>query len=181
MNGHLCSQSTSTSSIQKGVLREIIIHVGESIMGKECFVAREQGHKTENALLKGPPWPARKPAFPFMCEGSNGERKKERKETEILQARHHARGFDKHDFVKILKPSLRGRNYYSPHFIDEKQAWRIWAECPSVRGKAVRMVMLGQVPACVPPTSVPQTTLGQLFLQSQKLMPHLHLQAALTQ
>lgn len=161
---------------RKGVLREVVIHVGESIMGKECFVVI----KPKNALLKGPPWPARKPAFPFMCEGSNGERKKERKETEILQARHHTRGFDKHDFVKILKPSLRGRNDYPPHFIDEKQAWRIWAECPSVRGKAIWMVMLGQVPACVLPTSVPQT-LGHLFLQRQKLMPRLHPQAALTQ
>lgn len=177
MNGHLCSQGTSTSSIQKrGIERGHYprrrVHYGEGVL---C------SHKTKNALLKGPPWPARKPAFPFMCEGSNGERKKERKETEILQARHHTRGFDKHDFVKILKPSLRGRNDYSPHFIDEKQAWRIWAECPSVRGKAVWVLMLGQVPACVLPTSVPQTTLGHLFLQSQKLMPRLHPQAALTQ
>ena len=100
MNGHLYSQSTSTSSIQKGVLREIVIHVGESIKGKECFVARERGHKTENALLKGPLWPARKQAFPFMWERSDGEKTEERNKTEILRVRHRTRGSDKHGFVK---------------------------------------------------------------------------------
>lgn len=78
MNAVFALKSPRPLPSRKGILREIIMDVGESIMGKECFAAPEQGHKTENALLKGPGWPVRRQAFPFMCRGSHSLGEEER-------------------------------------------------------------------------------------------------------
>lgn len=90
--------STSNSSVQKGIFREIVIDVGEDIIGKECSTAREQRRKAENTPLDGPEWPARSEAFPFLCEEWDGEKKE--RGNGILRARHQARGLYKHHFVK---------------------------------------------------------------------------------
>lgn len=76
MNRRHYSQSTSTSSIQKGIFRETII---KYITGRESSHPESNAIKPKMPFPKGPEWPARKPAFPFMCKRYNGEKQKERK------------------------------------------------------------------------------------------------------
>lgn len=53
-----------------------------------------------NVPFRGLEWPRRKQVFPFCAKGVNGEKKKDRKDTELLHARNPYRGIYQHYLVK---------------------------------------------------------------------------------